>query len=197
MIKLQHPSDKGIIFTHASNLQGQRNVRKRLFAVQDNMSENQGEVRNYYRMLQKENKEKDQDEQLNIKMKRGKIMVNTRELKKMIKYPKYANILKCSSEQMEETLAIKLFKGEVHAEKESEFLSFTHKVHPLDDLQRGLKNLWLSTLMLHTSLVHIDSKELKKIQVCKDTKMMVKLGKAEQYYQLCKINQLLTFVCTL
>ena len=63
MLRLQHVSDKSIIFENVSNIKGLRNVRKQLFAVQDNMTDIQKDTREYYRSLRKENNEKETADQ--------------------------------------------------------------------------------------------------------------------------------------
>ena len=137
MIKLKFPSDKAIIYEHASNLKGKMNARKKLYFIQDDLSDIQQEQRNSYRDLVRENKEKDQEDQLNIKMKRGKVMVNNEAVKSKVQPPEKADILRMNEKELEKVKAIKVVSGPEHIEKGSEFYTYGCKVQTTRDVEKA------------------------------------------------------------
>ena len=78
-VKLQHPRDKSLIFLNASNLKEKENVKRKLFSIQDNQTEQQAEVRRYYHDLLKDSKgKKDNPEKgYTVKMVHGDISLTT------------------------------------------------------------------------------------------------------------------------
>ena len=80
LIKLQHVSDKAKIFSHASNLKGKKNVRKKLFFVREEEDNQQAEMTKYYRDLLQENKQKEGEDKPTLKLTRGNIYVNSQIL---------------------------------------------------------------------------------------------------------------------
>ena len=140
-VKLQHSSDKAIIFTHASNLKGKENVRKQLFKVADNYNEQNAENRRFMMDLQRENKEMDESERKTIKMSRGNVTVGSKVITQPKVTPQVSQILKASTKQIEETLAIKLAEGDEHTESGSVFYSFAMRAKSLTDVQKGMLKL--------------------------------------------------------
>ena len=67
-MKLHFPSDKAIVFSNASKLQGKENEKKKLYFVHDDMTNEQSELCKIYQDLVKENKQKEEGERLKIKM---------------------------------------------------------------------------------------------------------------------------------
>ena len=61
MIKLKHVDDKMKIFSNVSNLKGKTNTRKKLYFIQDDMTEEDAETRKQFQALLCENKERDED----------------------------------------------------------------------------------------------------------------------------------------
>ena len=83
-VKLQHVSDKAVIFTNASKLKDKTNTRKKLFMVRDDQDDKSQEVRGYFRDLQQENKSMDDDQKKTIKVTRGEIFVNNHKVRSEI-----------------------------------------------------------------------------------------------------------------
>ena len=80
MVELSHPEDKGVIFSHVSNLKGKRNARRRLFFINDDLSEEEREQRNYFKQLKKENELLDEEQRMEIKLHRGRLLVNNQQV---------------------------------------------------------------------------------------------------------------------
>ena len=107
-VKLMHLSDKSLIFANASKLQGKKNARKRLFFIKEDMDAQQMEKRWHYRDLLCENKWKDEQDQLQIQMKRGNIYINNDLLKPKLQAPKGSDILWMTGEELATVWAVKL-----------------------------------------------------------------------------------------
>ena len=76
-----------------------------------------------------------------IKMMRGRIMINNRELKPQINPPTAVDILKAKPEEMEEILAVKLMEGDEHEEENSEFFSYAQRVRSRSDVDKGYQKM--------------------------------------------------------
>ena len=66
MIKLANANDKAVIFKSAPKLKGKKNVKRKLFNIDDDMDAEQAETKNYYRDLIRENFQKEDDEKLQL-----------------------------------------------------------------------------------------------------------------------------------
>ena len=126
-IKLAHVSDKSVIFSNASNLKGKENIRKRLYFVKDDSNDVQQETSNYTRDLQAENKEMDEGLRKNIRVSRGKILVNNSMVQQKVSHMKISKMLKLNAHQLQEIMAVKTVDGGEHVEDQSEFFSFAQK----------------------------------------------------------------------
>ena len=82
------------------------------------------------------NNNKDNEDKIQINMKRGNILVNNDMIKPRVKVPKGSDILRMSSE-IETAKVIKLHDGEEHIEKNSEFFSYAQKVRCIKDVEKG------------------------------------------------------------
>ena len=134
-MKLKNPSDKSVIFANASNLKGKTNGKKKSYFIQEDMTEEQTEQRQFYRDLVKENNEKPAEQKRTIKMQRGNIIVNDMKIKQKVKTPKDADILCLSACELDQIKAFKIIKGVTHEERESEFISYAAKVASEKDVQ--------------------------------------------------------------
>ena len=72
MIKLKFLADKSLFYEHVSTLKGKENAKKKLYFIQDDLSDTQQEEKNQYRKLVKENKEHDEEDQLEVKIKKAR-----------------------------------------------------------------------------------------------------------------------------
>ena len=134
LITLVNIEDKGIIFSNVSNLKGKKNVRKKLYFIQDDMTDEDAEGRKVYLTLLKENKQRETP--LDIKMNHGKIIVNNTVIKPRIIPPTAKDTLQLSSQELEQIQAVKLIKGSEHTEKGSDFFVYVTKVKKLEDINR-------------------------------------------------------------
>ena len=138
--KLKNITDKGIIFSHVSNLAGKKNVRKKLFVVTDHLIEEDRETRQLYQELSKENKKKyaeDDEDHLLIKMKKNTIMIEGNPLQRPVDAPKNSEILKLADTEKEMIRQFKTANGKTHSEKGSEFYSHSAKVCSIRDVTRA------------------------------------------------------------
>ena len=135
---LTNDSDKAIIFANVSNLKGKENVRRKLFFISDDMLEAEREQQKYFRHLIKENKEKDEDDQLVIQLKWGKIFANNSVVQPKVNTPVAQDILTLQEADLEEVKQIKLHHIGNHEERDSEFFAYAQKIQNEKDVQVGL-----------------------------------------------------------
>ena len=143
-IRLQHQSDKSIIFANASNLKGKKNSKQRLFLIQDDQTERQAESRKYYWELIKESQlaKDNPDRKFTVSMSRGNIMINGHQkLKSKIQPAEPADIIRMDGRELEEVKAVKMVKGELYTEKLSEFISFVQVIKSPNDVNKGYAKL--------------------------------------------------------
>ena len=141
MVVLENPDDKEIIFANVSHLKGKVNARKRLYFVSDDVMEEFREQRKYYQHLQNENAEKEQEDQLKIQLRKGKIAVNNSVVKEKLEFPKPADILTLSMKELEDIHATKTYEVAKHEEANSEFFCHLQRVKTQDDIQKGLMKM--------------------------------------------------------
>ena len=150
-VKLKHPSDKAVIFGNASKLQGKQNSKKKLYFVHNDMTDEQSEIRKMYQELVKENKSREEEDKLKIKMQRGRIVVNNEVIKHHVQPPTKADILRLSDEQLERICAAKTVQGPEHLEKGSEYYSYAVKYKSKDDMDRAYKKVRIK----HADATHV------------------------------------------
>ena len=121
LVRLKDTNDKGCIFANIDNLKGKTNARKKLFFIQDDMTEQQKEQRQWYHDLVKENKAKEDSDKKDIKMKKGAIIVNDCKIEPLVNPPTKATLLRMSKNELECVKATKVIRGPNHSEKFSEY----------------------------------------------------------------------------
>ena len=151
LIKLKHPNDKAVIFKNAINLQGKENSQKKLHFIHEDLSDEQTETRQCYRDLQKENKAKDENDQLKIKMAKGKIVVNNETIRPRVVPTTKAEILRLTDKQLEQIKAIRLVNGPDHVEKGSEFACYAIKTKSEEEVRKAYAKLKIK----HADATHI------------------------------------------
>ena len=153
LLKLKYPNDKAKIFANASKLKDKTNSNKKMYFIHDDMSDKQTETRQFYRELIKENKTKQKDDQLKIKMSRGRVLVNNEVVKQKVRPTTKADILRMTEKQLEITRAAKLIPGPDHIEKGSEYVSYIMTAKTTDDVQRALNKLKIK----HADATHVSA----------------------------------------
>ena len=138
LIKLKDQQHKSIIFKSVSNLKGKRNVKRRLFNVDDDRDAEQSEPRNYYRDLKRENDALDEDDRIQLKMVKGQIMANNQIIKSEILDPNAARVLSADEAEMESIKATKLIRCEEFSEKGSDYLAYVQRAKSIKEVQKGM-----------------------------------------------------------
>ena len=110
-VKLQHLSDKALIFSHASNLKDKKNSREKFYMIRDDQDDKEVEVRSYYRDLQNKNRDLEWADRKMLKIDRGEIKINNRKLHKRIQNPSSTDVLHMGQRQIQEVLAIQQVEG--------------------------------------------------------------------------------------
>ena len=140
-VELVNSDDKGLIFAHASNLKGKRNARRRLYFINDDLSEAEREQRNYFKQLKKDNDARDEDSTLKISLKKGKLTINNEVMKPKLSIPVPADVLTLEMDELEEIHQICTSEAGQHEEGGSEFLGYYQRVKSVSDVQKGLNKI--------------------------------------------------------
>ena len=151
LIKLKTQDEKAKIYKHVANLKGKENVKKKLYFVDDDMNAEEAETKRIFRDLLKENKGLDDADKMDIKMNRGKIIVDNQIVKKRVWSPTTAELLKMTQEDQEMIKCVKLMPAVEHQEKDSDYFSYVHKPRGYGDVQNGLFKLRLK----HADATHV------------------------------------------
>ena len=148
---LKNVEDKQVIFSNVSNLKGKRNARRKLFFVNDDQLPREKEIKNYYRELQKENKEKEDDKKMQISLRKGKLFVNNKHIKPEIEVPGPADILTLTDEELAGIRDVNVHEGGQHEESNSEFLCYYMCARDTNEVQAGLAKIKIK----HGDATHI------------------------------------------
>ena len=140
-IELEDHEDKAIIFDNVSKLKGKKNARRKLYYVNNEITDEEKEHRNYYRSLLRENNTYGEEEKLKIHLKRGKLLVNNVTIMPQIQAPKPNDVLTLEPSELEEIHSIRTHQTEVREERGSEFICRYQKVKSVADVQKGLAKM--------------------------------------------------------
>ena len=97
-ILLNNPEDKHLILSHISNLKGKKNARRKLFFINEDLTSQERELKEYYKDLQKENRIRDEDKKLQVKIRKGKLLVNNSVIHPQVQMPAVSDILTLDEE---------------------------------------------------------------------------------------------------
>ena len=150
-VVLQDPRDKATIFSNASNLKGKKNARKKLLFVNDDVSEAQREQRQFFQMLKKDNRLLDEEDQLQISLKKGKLMVNNATVKPKLQMPNVVDIHTLTDDELGHIEQVKVYNVPGHEEAGSEFMCYFQRINSVDEVQQGLVKLKIK----HGDATHI------------------------------------------
>ena len=134
---LENSDDKPKIFSNISNLKGKRNARKKLYFINNDLTDNEKETREYYRDLIKENQDRDDEDKMVIKLRKGKISVNNKLVKKQVETPNARDILTLNDQEIDTLKNVKTQEVGNHNEKDSEFFCHFMRVSDTEDVEAG------------------------------------------------------------
>ena len=151
MMKLKNVSDKFKILSKTTLLKGQKNSKKRPYFVREDVIDIQAEERRYYNDLLKENNARHEDDRIELKMNKGRIIANNTTVKPKVLAPTMTDILRMTTYERETVKATKLIKGSNHVEKNSEFYSFVMKASNTKQVLQGYQKMRIK----HADATHI------------------------------------------
>ena len=151
VVKLQHQSDKALIYRHASNLKGKESVKKKLFFAKDDLTTEQREQQTHFRLLRREGVEADDDLKFSMSMKKGHMYANNQLVVPKVLPPTAAEILHLSLDERQVIKAVKLAEGKHHAEQGSEFYSFAVKVKSVQEVKKA----YMKVRIKHADATHV------------------------------------------
>ena len=101
------------------------------------MTEKDKEVRSYYRDLLKQNTERDEDNKMQIKLRKGKILVNNKTITSQTAPVTARDILTLTHEEVEALHNTKTHDAGNHNEQESEFYCHYMRICDITDIDTG------------------------------------------------------------
>ena len=101
------------------------------------MTDEEAETRQMYKDLVMENKGKSDDDKLQIRMHKGRIMVNNSMLRQKVTPPTNSDTLRLTELELESIQVVKLIKGGEHVEKGSDFYVYITKVASTCDVDKA------------------------------------------------------------
>ena len=141
MVVVKNPDDKYTIFSNAKKLAGKSNARKQLFYVNNDLMDDELEQKKYYRELIKENKSKEEENQLQISLKKGKLFANNKIIKQELNFPDARDVLTLSDEELAEVQKVKTYLAGTHEEDQSDFHCYFQRIANIRDVQNGVNNM--------------------------------------------------------
>ena len=154
MVVLKYSEDKELIFSNVAKLKGKKNARKKLFFVNNDLPEEEKELRHYFRDLKREAEEESTEEnKIKVSLRKGKLFVNNERISPRIHTPLAAEVLTLSPEELQELKQVKIYEVVTHEEKSSEFLCYYQRVTTVDEAQQGVAKLKIK----HGDATHIVS----------------------------------------
>ena len=113
-------------------------MHRKLYFVQDDLSEEQNSQRNQYRDLVMEFKEhEDESTRPKVRMNKTGIFVNNELVKQHVQPPSCADILRLTKQEKDNVKAIKLTKSLDHVEKGSDFYVHATAVSSLEEVRKA------------------------------------------------------------
>ena len=140
-VVLENPEDKQQIFSNVSNLKGKQNARKKLFFVNDDLMDEEKEVKEYYRDLLRENTNREESKKWQIKLRKGKIFINNQKVTPKVEIPAAADILTLEEGELDSIHGIKTHESGQHQESDSEFYSHYMRIVNEKDVEAGLAKM--------------------------------------------------------
>ena len=140
-IVLNNSDDKQLILSHISNLKGKKNACRKLFFINEDLTNQEHEIKEYYRELQKENQFRDDDSKLQVKIRKGRLLVNNTVIQPQIQMPAVADILMFNDEEYETIKEFRVYESAKHQEKGSEFICCYQHATTTDEVEAGLAKM--------------------------------------------------------
>ena len=142
MITLEDVKDKSVIHKHVKNLKGIKNSDGKEYFVNDHLPPEQAELSRHKKNKVKINKTLIDAQQQAIEWKRGELIIDGREYKPKVIEPTCTDIIEMKQADLEKALKFKMFATNTERMKNgSKFLGFAAKVHSLDDVVNGYRQL--------------------------------------------------------
>ena len=137
--RLVSMEEKRKIFQNVKNLKGRKNSRGKAFFISDQLPESLAEERKKNSERIKQNKAKSTEEQLDLKVRGGKLYVNNQLVRPPVSRPSIDECLNVESDEMKKMEKLKLVAGDIKKEDRSVFYSYAVKVSSMQDIRRAYK----------------------------------------------------------
>lgn len=141
IIKLQNADQKLLLLSLGPNLKGLTNDKNRFFFLNEQLPDRMAEDKRYAQLWIKENRNKDGNQQLQMKIHRNKLRINNEPYQKKVKPPSAAEILRLDPEEVSVTNKAKTVYGDSTLLSGSEFISYAVRIHSVEDVRVAYRKL--------------------------------------------------------
>ena len=76
LVTLESSEHKELIFSNVAKLKGKSNARKKLFFIKNDMTEEDKELRSYFRELCTEDTDREDHDKIHVSLRKGKLFAN-------------------------------------------------------------------------------------------------------------------------
>ena len=131
----ENTDDKYKILSKSSVLKGKKNVRRKLYFIDEDLIDEDRELRNYMKQLRRETATA--TDKMKINIRKGKLFVNNEVVKTKVEIPTAGDILTMEKEELDEVFDTKTYENAIHEESGSEFKVFYQRAHTEQEVQKG------------------------------------------------------------
>ena len=138
LVKLKYAKQKGLIYSHVSNLQDKTNSNEKPYRVEDQLPPKQAEAKKKTRHLMWRNKKKiPVADKLKASVERGKVMVGGFLLKEAIVAPEAVDLLKLRADETLELLNQQVRRGVTYEHGSSQSTGYVADVANFEDVNKA------------------------------------------------------------
>ena len=141
LVTLESSEHKELIFSNVAKLKGKTNARKKLFFIKNDMTEEDKELRSYFRELRTEDMDREDHDKIHVSLHKGKLFANNQLIKLKISMPEVADTLTLTQAELTSLKEVKLYEVSKHEEANSEFVCYFQRISHEADVQKALTKL--------------------------------------------------------
>ena len=140
-VRLTDANDIGLIFSHVSNLKGQKNAKGEHYSIDRARTEEDRETQNRHREIQVENRRMPVSHQQTITVKNGGLIINKSRYRKKVVPPTNREMLLMSAKSEEAINEAKIADGDSKSLQGSTFASYAVAVKSWSEIQKAYQKV--------------------------------------------------------
>ena len=150
VVKLCKASDKGVIFSHATNLKGQTNLEKKPYRVSDHLPEELADEKLRIRQILNANKQLE-GSKMQMEIKKGKLYVEGVLYKRKVTCPSAKKLLQMHPEENKQVESWELADGGSKSDSGNKFHAYAVNASTLGEV----RNSYLHVKKMHGDANHV------------------------------------------